>query len=72
MTLQTLRCGLTTKAYTKRVTLRHALGPLGVRGRNSDNRLVRDVLGWEPKQPLDVGLEKTYRWVAEQVKRAKL
>lgn len=45
----------------------HVPGPLGVRGRNSDNTLVREVLGWEPSTSLREGLTLTYRWVAEQV-----
>lgn len=52
----------------KQLTIRHIDGPLGVRGRNSDNRLIRQKLGWEPTQPLRVGLEKTYAWIEEQVK----
>jgi nucleoside-diphosphate-sugar epimerase len=43
--------------------------PQGVRGRNSDNSLIRDVHGWEPSISLRDGLEKTYRWVAEQAER---
>lgn len=43
-------------------------GPQGVRGRNSDNTLVKKVLGWEPKVSLEQGLDKTYRWIEEQVK----
>ncbi|HEB73866.1 MAG TPA: NAD-dependent dehydratase, partial [Candidatus Desulfofervidus auxilii] len=43
-----------------------------VRGRKSDNRLIYNKLGWKPTQPLRVGLEKTYRWIEEQVKRNKL
>jgi nucleoside-diphosphate-sugar epimerase len=41
--------------------------PQGVRGRNSDNTLIRKVLGWEPKMSLEVGLAKTYKWIEEQV-----
>lgn len=41
--------------------------PQGVRGRNSDNTRLREVLGWEPQISLEEGLEKTYRWIAEQV-----
>jgi len=41
--------------------------PLGVKGRNSDNTLFKEKVGWEPKQPLKVGMEKTYRWIEEQV-----
>ena len=53
----------------KRVEKRHIPGPLGVRGRNSDNRLIKETLGWAPSQPLVTGLEKTYAWVERQVMR---
>jgi GDP-D-mannose 3',5'-epimerase len=52
----------------KKIHIRHVPGPLGVRGRNSDNRLIRDKLGWAPSQPLRVGLEATYRWIEGQVR----
>lgn len=45
----------------------HIAGPLGVRGRNSDNRLIQEKLGWSPSESLVEGLEKTYTWVSEQV-----
>lgn len=51
----------------KKLRLRHIPGPLGVRGRNSDNRLIREKLGWEPSQPLSEGMKATYKWVSEQV-----
>jgi GDP-D-mannose 3',5'-epimerase len=51
----------------KRVEKRHIPGPLGVRGRNSDNRLIRETLGWAPSQPLAAGLEITYGWIEHQV-----
>jgi nucleoside-diphosphate-sugar epimerase len=52
----------------KRVTRRHNLsGPQGVRGRNSDNTRLRQVLGWEPSIPLIKGLEVTYKWIESQV-----
>lgn len=51
----------------KQVRLRHVAGPLGVRGRNSDNRLIREKLGWAPSMALDVGLRLTYEWIAVQV-----
>ncbi len=41
----------------KKLTIRHVPGPLGVRGRNSDNRLIQEKLGWQPGQPLRNGLE---------------
>jgi len=45
----------------------HVSGPLGVRGRNSDNRLILENLSWCPTQPLRDGLEKTYNWISEQL-----
>lgn len=44
-------------------------GPLGVRGRTSDNRLIKEKLGWAPNYPLMEGLRKTYPWIEEQVKK---
>ena len=55
----------------KQLTIQHIEGPLGVRGRNSDNRLVRETLGWAPSQPLRVGMERTYAWIADQVERTR-
>jgi len=52
----------------KKLKVKHIPGPLGVRGRNSDNRLIRQKLGWAPSCPLSEGLEKTYRWIEEQVR----
>ena len=49
------------------IRLKHVTGPQGVRGRNSDNRLLRDVLGWEPAISLEDGLAKTYAWIESQV-----
>jgi GDP-D-mannose 3', 5'-epimerase len=50
------------------VTLQHVDGPMGVRGRNSDNTLLREVLGWEPSIDLEEGLASTYRWIEKQVR----
>jgi nucleoside-diphosphate-sugar epimerase len=50
----------------KKLAIKHISGPLGVRGRNSDNRLIAEKLGWKPSRSLTEGLEKTYRWIAEQ------
>ena len=55
----------------KQIRIRHVEGPLGVRGRNSDNRLIRQKLGWAPSASLRKGLEKTYRWVSEQVAKSQ-
>ena len=51
----------------KNLTLRHIPGALGVRGRNSDNRLIDQKLGWRPSRPLREGLEKTYSWIQQQI-----
>lgn len=56
----------------KRLGIRHVPGPLGVRGRNSDNRLIREKLGWKPTMALRDGLAKTYPWIAEQVRKLSL
>lgn len=45
--------------------------PQGVRGRNSDNTLCKQVLDWEPKIPLEDGLEKTYKWIEEEIEKTK-
>lgn len=55
------------KIAKKNLKLRHIDGPLGVRGRNSDNALIRKALGWAPTQPLSVGLATTYHWISKQV-----
>lgn len=52
----------------KRLTIKHIDGPLGVRGRNSDNELIYRRLGWTPSKPLKSGLEKTYKWVEKEVR----
>ncbi|CAM6054513.1 unnamed protein product [Sphagnum tenellum] len=52
----------------KRIIKEHIDGPTGVRGRNSDNRLIREKLRWEPSQSLREGLEKTYGWIETQVR----
>jgi GDP-D-mannose 3',5'-epimerase len=56
----------------KKLTIRHIPGPLGVRGRNSDNRLIQEKLSWKPSRPLREGLEKTYSWIARQVEASRL
>ncbi len=48
---------------------KHVPGPQGVRGRNSDNTRLRQVLGWEPQISLEEGLARTYAWIEEQVRR---
>ena len=55
----------------KKLSLRHIPGPLGVRGRNSHNSLIRKMLGWAPTQSLRAGLERTYPWIESQVMRLR-
>jgi len=55
----------------KRLSIRHIEGPLGVRGRNSDNRLIWEELGWRPGRPLREGLEKTYAWIAGELAHSR-
>ena len=50
------------------IVLDHVDGPQGVRGRNSDNTLLREVLGWEPATRIEDGLVPTYRWIEEMVR----
>lgn len=52
----------------KTITKRHDLSkPQGVRGRNSDNEMIRELLGWEPRIPLADGLRTTYRWIEREL-----
>ena len=61
---------IVARAAGKQVRRRHVLdAPQGVRGRNSDNALIRKVLGWEPSISLEDGLARTYGWVEAQVRR---
>lgn len=53
----------------KQLGIKNIPGPQGVRGRTCDNRLIVEKLGWAPSQPLRVGIEKTYDWIAGQVAR---
>jgi GDP-D-mannose 3',5'-epimerase len=52
-----------------RIIKKHVPGPQGVRGRNSDNTRLRQVLGWEPEISLEEGLARTYAWIEGQVEK---
>jgi GDP-D-mannose 3',5'-epimerase len=52
------------------ITIKHIEGPMGVRGRNSDNTRLRSVLHWEPQITLEEGLQRTYAWIEQQVSRS--
>jgi nucleoside-diphosphate-sugar epimerase len=62
---------MTASIAEKKVTIKHIPGPLGVRGRNSDNKLIEEKLGWKPHFSLKDGMAITYTWVNEQVQKAK-
>ena len=59
---------ITSKVAKKSVVKNHIEGPLGVRGRNSNNDLIREKLNWDYSQTLEEGISKTYKWINEQVK----
>jgi GDP-D-mannose 3',5'-epimerase len=54
----------------KKLSLQHVPGPLGVRGRNSDNALIEKNLAWRPREPLIAGLRKLYPWILGRVQAA--
>lgn len=53
----------------KNISLKNIPGPEGVRGRNSDNALIKEKLGWEPSIPLKAGVEKTYNWILGEIRK---
>ena len=55
------------KVAGKKVSKNHIDGPLGVRGRNSNNDLIRKELGWDYSQTLEEGISKTYNWIEDQI-----
>jgi len=55
------------KIAGKKLRIKHIPGPLGVRGRNSDNKLFAEKLGWKPSKPLHEGLKITYKWIRKQL-----
>lgn len=55
----------------KKLAIKHIPGPLGVRGRNSDNKLIKEKLNWEPSFNLKQGLVKTYPWIDQMVKESR-
>jgi len=59
------------KVAGKTIEKNHIDGPLGVRGRNSNNDLVREKLGWDYSQTLEEGIAKTYVWISEQINNEK-
>lgn len=53
----------------KELTIKNIPGPEGVRGRNSNNKLIKEKLNWAPEQPLSAGIQKTYEWILSEVCR---
>ena len=51
----------------KTINIKNIEGPEGVRGRNSDNKLIFEKLGWKPTNPLHEGIEKTYKWIKQKI-----
>jgi nucleoside-diphosphate-sugar epimerase len=63
---------MSMKLAGKNLSLNHITGPLGVRGRNSDNNLIYKKLGWKPSKPLVDGLRVTYSWIESMVQQASV
>jgi len=55
----------------KNLKIENIEGPTGVAGRNSDNKLIKEKLGWAPSQPLRKGVESTYRWIQEELEKSE-
>ena len=62
---------LVFKIGGKTLPIKHIPGPEGVRGRNSDNQMIKEKLGWAPSIPVAEGLKKTYFWIKDQVEKDK-
>ena len=58
---------MVAKIAQKKINIKNITGPTGVRGRNSDNKLIKEKLSWAPSQPLVDGLSTTYEWINRQV-----
>ena len=62
---------LIANLVNKSVNIKNVPGPMGVMGRNSDNRLIREKLNWAPTENLEQGIQKTYNWIIEQINSGK-
>ena len=62
---------IVSKIAGKNIGIKHIAGPLGVRGRKSDNKLIMEKLNWAPSNPLQDGLAKVYKWIKSQVDNSK-
>ena len=62
---------ITAKIAKKKITVKNIDGPIGVMGRNSDNTLIRKVLGWDYQMSLASGIEETYKWILNEIKKVE-
>ena len=60
---------IAAKVSEKEIKKNHIDGPLGVRGRNSNNDLIREKLGWDYEQTLEEGIRKTYSWISYEISK---
>ena len=60
---------IVSKIADKKISIKHIDGPLGVRGRNSDNKLIQEKLGWSYSMTLSEGMKITYDWIFEQLNK---
>ena len=60
---------IVAKVANKKINKNHIDGPLGVRGRNSDNNLIYEKLNWKPNAKLEDGIKKTYEWILSMIKK---
>ena len=59
---------IVSNSAKKQVSIKHIDGPLGVRGRNSNNETIRNILEWDYEYTLQKGIDKTYEWIESQIK----
>jgi len=60
---------MVAEVANKTIQIKNIPGPTGVRGRNSDNKLIKEKLGWAPSDPLVNGINKTYHWISSQMEK---
>jgi nucleoside-diphosphate-sugar epimerase len=60
---------LVAQIANKDITIKNIPGPMGVMGRNSHNKLIKETIGWAPGDKLEYGLEKTYAWISDQLQK---
>jgi len=60
---------MVAEVANKTIQIKNIPGPTGVRGRNSDNKLIKEKLGWAPSDPLVNGISKTYHWISSQMEK---